>query len=494
MTQLDYIVVALFFLVMVFIGIVSVRKIKGSRDFFVGGGKVPWWLAGISHHVSGYSGVVFVGYAAIAYNQGFTIYVWWAASVAVACFIGAFTFAPRWSRLRIALKIESPTEYLALRYNIPAQQLMAWSGVFLKLFDVGAKWVSIGILLYGFTGLPIMVGVLVSGFVSLLYITIGGLWADLYTDLAQFIVQIVAGVVLFFAVMTHLGGTGSLLGIWHELPEGHANLFNGDYTGMFFVALLVVNFLSYNGGTWNLAARYISAPSGKSAQKSALLSGALYVFWPLILFFPMWAAPLLLPGLENPEQSYAILVKEFLPSGLVGLVLAGMFANTMSMTTSDANTISAVVSRDILPLTSKRFRNMSERQGLRVARVATLVFTLLTLLIAWQSDRFGGVLGLIISWFAALVGPISVPMLLGLLPMFKRAGPAAAIASILSGLLAFVLTRYAVADAAESIKVGAPVLTALVVYCTMALTSRRPVRPELEELMQSLSRDQKVSE
>ncbi len=487
MTTGDYIVVALFFLVMVYIGIISFRKIKASSDFFVAGGTAPWWLAGISHHISGYSGVVFVAYAGVAYQYGFTLYVWWAFSITLACIAGAYLFAPRWARLRQELSIESPTEYLALRYNIGTQQLMAWSGVVLKLFDVGAKWASIGILLNGFTGLPISTGILLSAGVSLLYITIGGLWADLYTDLAQFVVQIVAGFVLFFAVMNHLGGTESLLGIWDDLPEGHTDLFNGPYTSGFFIAFLAVVFLSYNGGTWNLAARYIAAPSAHSAKKSALLSAGLYAFWPLILFFPMWAAPVLLPDLADPNQSYAELTQMFLPAGLVGLVLAAMFANTMSMTTSDANTISAVITRDILPLASDRFRNMPRKRSLRVARTATFTFTLLTMIIAIEADRFGGVIELIIGWFGALVGPVSIPMLFGLLPWFKHAGATAAVASILTGLAAFVITTYGL-QAGLAARVGAPVLSAGIVFIALAwFQSRHPVRPEVETLMRSLS-------
>lgn len=487
MNAWDYTVVGLFFLVMVAIGVVSFRKIKASSDFFVAGGNAPWWLAGISHHISGYSGVVFVGYAAVAYEYGFTLYIWWALTITVACFAGAFLFAPRWARLRQVLGIESPTEYLAMRYNVGAQQLMAWSGVLLKLFDVGAKWAAIGILLNGFTGLPISTGIVVSGGVSLAYITIGGLWADLYTDLAQFVVQIVAGFVLFFAVMQHLGGSGSLLGVWDQLPAGNSGFFNGPYTPGFFVAFLAVAFLSYNGGTWNLASRYIAAPNAASARKSAFLSGGLYALWPLILFFPMWAAPVLLPDLANPEQSYAQLTQMFLPAGLVGLVLAAMFANTMSMTTSDANTISAVITRDILPLASERFRNMSRKASLRVARSATFVFTLLTIIIAVEADRFGGVLGLIISWFAALVGPVAIPMLLGLLPVFRHANATAAIGSILSGFGAFILTTY-IFDAEQAWRVGAPVLCAAVFFAIVAWFRRRePVAPEIEDLMSALS-------
>lgn len=75
MQTLDWIVVGLFFLIMIGIGLYSYKVNRSSSDFFVGGGKVPWWLSGVSHHVSGHSGVVFVAYAGICYQYGFTMYV-----------------------------------------------------------------------------------------------------------------------------------------------------------------------------------------------------------------------------------------------------------------------------------------------------------------------------------------------------------------------------------------------------------------------------------
>ena len=193
MHALDYAETGVFALLMVVIGLSAVRKIKGSKDFFVGGGKVPWWLAGVSLHVSGYSAVVFVAWAGLAYQYGFNLYIWWAGSSVAASLLAAYVFAPRWARLRIQLNIESPTEYLAARYSLPAQQTMAWTGVLLKLFDVAAKWAALGVLLHGFTGLPIALGILLSGGVSLTYVTAGGLWADLYTNFAQFLVQVLGG-------------------------------------------------------------------------------------------------------------------------------------------------------------------------------------------------------------------------------------------------------------------------------------------------------------
>ena len=147
MKHLDWFVLCLYFLLMLGVGIWARTKVKTASDFFTAGGKMPWWLAGISHHMSGYSSAVFVGYAAIAYVSGVTVYVWWACSISLALFLGASTFAPRWSRMRMQHHVISPLEYLAVRYNLATQQLLAWSGSLLKIFDVGAKWSASAILL-----------------------------------------------------------------------------------------------------------------------------------------------------------------------------------------------------------------------------------------------------------------------------------------------------------------------------------------------------------
>ena len=489
MVLIDWIILAVFFLLILVIGFWSVGKNKSSRDFFVASGKMPWWLSGISHHVSGYSGAVFVAYAGLAYTHGFSIYVWWAFTIGIALIIGSRIIIPRWSRLRKQRDIQSPLEYLLTRYNLPAQQLMAWSGVILKVFDVGAKWAAIAILLKEFTGTSLVTGILLSGGISLIYITVGGLWAVILTDFVQFIVQVIAGLLMFVVVIINLGGISSVISMWDQLPEGNAQLFNEPYTAAFAITFLFINFLSYNGGTWNLATRFISAPTGKEAKRSAYLSAVLYLTWPLILFFPMWAAPIFFPDLEDPTISYALLTKEFLPPGLVGLVLASLFANTMTMTSSDANTIASVITRDILPAFNPKIKQFSEERSLWLARIATLIFILITIVIALEADQFGGVLGLIITWFAALLGPVSIPMLFGLLPAFKHTGAFAAIVSILSGLGAFVVTKY-IFFSGQLIQIAAPTLISFTVFLLFELLNRRKtVNPEVEELIKSIDID-----
>jgi len=382
MAVLDWLVVALYGLAMAALGVWAYARVSNAADFFAAGGKMPWWLAGISHHMSGYSAAVFVAYAGVAYTYGFTLYVWWAFPIAVAILAGSRTVVPRWARLRMQFGISSPLEYLRTRFNLPSQQLLAWSGVVLKAFDMGAKWTSIAIILNVFTGVPVIAGILGSVAISMFYIALGGLWAAAATELVQFVIQFAAGMVMLSAVLGKLGGAGAIVGIWHRLPRGHGAPFQGPFTVTLVMGYFLASFLSYNGGTWNLAQRYIASPSGRDARRAACLSSALYLLWPLVLFFPMWAAPLLLPNLTDPTQSYSILAKTLLPRGLVGLVLASLFAHTMAMTTSDANTVAAVISRDILPALSARFSRQTQSAALGTARWSTIFFTLATVLIA----------------------------------------------------------------------------------------------------------------
>ena len=465
----DLIVIILFFLSMLVIGVWSYFKSRNSEDYFVAGGKLPWWLAGISHHVSGHSGAVFVAYAAVAYTHGFTMYMWWAFPVGVVIIASAKIFPVYWVRLRKNFQIQSPLEYLKVRYNLWTQQIIAWAGVILKVFDVGAKWAAIGILLHVVAGIPMATGILVSGVVTIIYVTFGGLWGVIITDLIQFIVQVLGGVVMFVLVVKHLGGWDSITGIWKELPPGHSQLFNDPYTAAFVGIMFFLYFLSYNGGSWSLATRYISSPNEKEASKAARLSGILYLFWPLILFFPMWAAPIILPGLADPSESYGYLMLEILPQGMIGLVIASLFAATMGMTSSDVNTIAAVITRDILPVMSEKFRN--DKNSLRTARITTFIFTLATLILALNYERFGGVLGLIVNWFGALLGPTAMPLMLGLIPAFKKCGPVAAISSILAGLLTFVITKD-MNTHSLAIEVGMPTIIAGIVFVGIGLTTK----------------------
>lgn len=500
MNGLDYGVILLFLIVMVAIGLYSKRNVKTAADFYVGGGKIPWWLSGISHHVTGYSGVVFVGYAGIAYSLGTAIYFWWAVNIAIAVSVGSVLVAPRWPRLRRTLGIQSPTEYLRVRYNTSAQVIVALSGIISKLLDVGAKWASIGILVTGFTGLPIWIGILSSAVVALIYMSVGGLIADLWTDFAQWAVQTIAGIILFFGTINFLKVylNMGLMEAIRALPENHISIFNsseGQGSFLWTVFYFVIFFFSYNGGTWSLATRFISTKDAQSAKYSAWISAALYLVWPIVVFMPMWLGPLTVPGLTQSQAAhtlYATISKMFLPHGMIGLSLAAMYANTLSMCTSDCNTISAVLTRDIISIFKKNILT-DQKKELLYARITTILFMLLTVIVGLFNKKFGGVASLILSWFAALLGPTAIPLLLGLFPTFKYCDAKSAICSSIAGFLVFVLSKFGIISVGPNFAVITPTLVTFVVYYGIGLynkyIAKMKISKEVEKLLLDLSQD-----
>ena len=374
MNSLDWVVLIAYFGVMIAIGLWSHKRVDNVSDFFTAGGKMPWWLSGISHHMSGYSAVMFTGYAGIAYQYGVTSFVTWSLPIAIGIGIGAKLFAPRLNRLRSRLHVASPLEYLKNRYNVQTQQALAWSGLLLKIVDVGAKWAAIATLLSVFTGISLTQGILITGGITAIYCTVGGLWADALTELGQFIIQLFAGIAMLVAVMAKLDGFSTLWTVWDKLPEGHTDPTAGPYTVTFLLAFLFIKTFEYNGGMWNQAQRYMATASAASAPPARRGSP------PSCGWSGRWScssrcgAPRCWSTRRSrtPPTAYALMTEQLLPHGLLGLVVVGFFSHTMAMCSSDANAISAVFTRDIAPVLSKAARTWSSRAGLLAARLSTL--------------------------------------------------------------------------------------------------------------------------
>jgi hypothetical protein len=145
----------------------------------------------------------------------------------------------------------------------------------------------------------------------------------------------------------------------------------------------------------------------------------------------------------------------------------------MAMVASDSHVITAVITRDLAPVLVPRVRTLTQRGQLLFARVTTVAFVTASMALALFSDPDGFIMTVVVSIVAATMGPISIPLMLGLLPWFKRTGPLAAIVSWAGGLAVWAYLYWGVGDASEAATVGFPVLTSLVLYVGIGL-----VRPE----------------
>ncbi len=487
MGSVDYVVIVLYSLAMVWLALIASRRSKGMDAYFAAGHSLPWWMAAISHHVSGYSAVVFVGFAGKAASAGLSMWMLFSVPCFIAMMIGAKVWAPRWSRL----KVLTPVQYLEERFGAPVRVTVALAGIGVKFIDLGIKLYAIAIVVQVSTGWERTPIIIVGGVVTCLYVLIGGLWATVLTDLVQFAVQFLLSIIVVTAVLAAVGGWGSM---WEQLPASHGELLNAD-AGIsieFWLVYLLVVILSYNGGTWGLAQRFIAVGEARDTQKAALLSGALFLVYPLVIFIPAWTAPLLMPQFFDPitlapiagfdpDQTYVLMAKQVLVGmapGLLGLLVCSMFAATMSMIDSDINSLAAVFTKDVWERAHKE--PLTEKQLSMVGRLATLAFGTAVLGAALAVDGSAGigkVFSQTVKLFAAILPPVAIPLMFGML--FKRTTTRGALASLIGGFVAFAILKNIYPDD-FAIYTGGEILVSLVIFFGEGYLTRRSPEKEAE--------------
>lgn len=432
----DYIVILVYTVLVSLLGYYAKRKVKNIEDYFAGGRSVPWWMAAISHHMSGYSAFAFVGHATVAYMSGFSIWTFFAVPIFIAMIIGAYSWAPKWVRLGVV----TPVEYLEERFDLKTRKLFAWSGISIKFIDEGVKLYSLAIIVHVVSGFPLEVTIIGCGLVTMIYIMFGGLWATMLTDFMQFIVQFGTSFILVYLVLNAVGGWSNM---WKNLPPGHSSLFSNAISPGFMLVYLFVIILSYNGGTWGLAQRFYSIGKPSDAKKAAILSALLYLIYPLAIYIPIWSARLVIGEVQNPEQAYVLVAQKFFSQvspGMIGLFISSIFAATMSMISADLNSLSAVFTKDIYQRSINH--NASEQKLIKIGMISTIVFGLLTIVSALITIHLKGAFNTMVEWYAAILGPISIPLLFGMI--FRKPTWRGAIYSWAAGFFAFVLVKYGI--------------------------------------------------
>lgn len=495
LTSADFVVIALYAVLMTWIGIQAKRRATGVDAYFAAGHSLPWWMAAISHHVSGYSAVVFVGFAGRAASAGFSIWTLFSVSTFIAMMTACILWAPRWSRL----KVLTPVEYLEQRYSNAVRALVAICGIGVKFIDLGIKLYAISIVVQVVTGWPLLPIITIGGLITIAYVLIGGLWATVLTDVAQFFIQFVLSAIVVVIVLGEMGGWS---GMWSQLPPERYALFNAS-AGIgfdFWFVLMLITVLSYSGATWGLAQRFIAVEKPREAQKAAMFSGILYLFYPLVILIPAWAAPLMLPehfdpatllplASFDPQQTYVLMaqkVLEGLAPGLIGLLICSMFAATMSMIDSDINSLAAVFTKDIY---QRNFgQDTSDAKLFRVGMYATVTFGLAVLAASiWvsQSEGTEKVFKKTIELFSALLPPVGIPLMFGM--VWKRTTARGAILSLVGGFLTFALLKFLYPDQFV-IYTGGEVLASLLIFFGEGFIGKRSAEKEqeVEELFSRL--------
>ena len=432
MGSLDILTVLLFAAGILFAGLLFARRGKDMKSFFAAGGSVPWQISGLSLYMGFFSAGTFVVWGSIAYLHGWVaVTIQW--SMALAGFAVGALIAPRWHRTGVL----TAAEYITRRLGLPVQKAYTYLFLLISLFTTGSFLYPVAKIVEVSTGLPLEACILLLGGVCILYVAAGGLWAVVVTDVLQFIVLTAAVIIVIpLALENAGGGLGRFL---TDTPDGFFNLLNSEFTLPFVIAFGVYNAV-FLGGNWAYVQRYTSVRSPRDARRVGYLFGALYLVSPVLWMLPPMIYKLINPsltGLES-EGAYLMMCREALPSGMLGMMLGGMIFATASSLNSTLNISSGVFTNDIF----KRLRPASTDCTLiRVARLSTIGFGVLAIVVALLIPLMGGIVNVVIS-VAALTGvPLYLPVIWSLFS--KRQTGVSILTSTLAGLAVNAFFKFA---------------------------------------------------
>ena len=205
-----------------------------------------------------------------------------------------------------------------------------------------------------------------------------------------------------------------------------------EFDTLYIAGVCLLMILAYSSINWALIQRYYCVPNEKEAIKMGCFVVILFLIGPPLILFPALVAPKFLSlSAEQDKMVYALVCLKLLPSGLMGLVIAAMFAATMSMLSSDYNVCAAVLTNDVYRRLVRP--KAGEKELVLVGRLMTLVVGVVSLATALTMRYLGGE-GLfrgMVKLFSIFTAPVAIPMILGL--MLKRANKYGALSSFLSG-------------------------------------------------------------
>ncbi len=403
MVQLDFIVMAVFALLIFAIGLAFTKMgSKNGQAFFEAGGETPWWINGLSLFISYFSAGTFVVWGSIAYKFGLVANAI-QLTMAISGGIVAFFIAKRWKKTGV----KTAAEYIGRRFGLKTQQFYTYLVLTMSMFTTASVLYPVGKMVHVATPYSLNACIVIIGVIIVLYTAAGGLWAVLVTDVVQFVILTASVLIVLPIALETVGGFDKFT---NQAPVDFFKPFNNDYTFGFMLAFIVYQTM-YIGGNWSYVQRYTSVKDEKDSQKVAFIFTILYLVSPILWMLPPMIYRVINPHLQGleAEGAYMMLCQKILPSGLIGLVLAGMISATSSKANTTINLAATVFATDL-------YKNLirpkaSEKELILMARLFTLLFGAGTVGIAILIPEVGGIVDFVLKIASIAGGALFAPII-----------------------------------------------------------------------------------
>tara|TARA_B100001109_G_scaffold170101_1_gene138903 strand:- start:6633 stop:8174 length:1542 start_codon:yes stop_codon:yes gene_type:complete len=384
--MIDFSIVLLYFIIILFVAIRGrVSKNGTAEEYFLSSRNLSWYSVALSTIATNIQGYQFLGMMGSAYLFGLA-----QANLEInavqGILIGAFVFVPLFLKERITTITQFISkklgERIALLYSIANLGLFSTITLGAALFwgayaadIVFAEQLSI---LHQNRIIRISILIVFLGIFSAIYTYLGGLNAVVKTDLIQFSILLLGGIIVCIAAINQLGGWEQLYiktpdRMHLHLPKNHPTL---PWTHIFGLFFLNINYWCANQ---TVMQRAIAAKTVSHAQTGLMVGGLIKYLMAIIIIIPGIALyGVLGDTLSEPDLAFPYIVKTYLPNGLKGIILCGLFASIMSTIDSTFNSIATLWSTDIYSAIINK--NASDKQKIAAGRKA-IIFSLGTALL-----------------------------------------------------------------------------------------------------------------
>ncbi len=425
----DTAIIIFYFAFVIAIGLFFFRRQESIDEYFVGNRRMSTLHIGLSVVATDVGGGFSIGLGGLGYAIGLAGN-WLLFTGLVGAILSATIVVPRVWRLGSRHLHLTYPEYLEHRFDGRLRLAAAIVSALGYAAFVGSQVLAGAKLSAAAFDIPLTTAVLAMAVVIVVYTALGGLQAVVYTDTLQWIV-LLAGL-LFAALPFAWNAVGGLEGLTAALPPSHFDPFavSGRRLAMWAFSIVPIWFIAMT-----LYQRIYATQSEKTAKRAWYLAG--FLEWPLMAFLGVtlgMMSRVLFPAVD-PEMGLPLLIREILPVGIAGIVMAAYFSAIMS--TADSCLLASVgnVANDLY----HRFidRGASESRVLMVGRLLTIAIGMGSVILALTVPT---VLDAILLSYSFMVSGLFAPTLGGLI--WKRVSTRAALASLLAGGGAFLLLSF----------------------------------------------------
>lgn len=352
LSWVDYAVIVGYFVLLTFIGLFFTRHQESSLEFSLGNRSVKWWAAGISMFATGASAISFMAIPALAFATNLV----WLFPLLVfipAYFVTAYLIFPLLRRMEIT----STYEYLERRFNRTLRLIASLQCI---LFQTVAKTSVVLVLpalaISSVTGINVYASVIIMGVITTIYTAIGGFEAVIWTEVFQAALMLLAPLaIIFLAIAALPGGAGEFIAIGQEMHKFDFALITWDVAVPAFWILMMMQFLTVTvsvAGDQPIIQRVFSAPLKEVRKVNAMstfcgiLIGVMVNLMGLAIFAYFHTHPWKLDPMAQNDQIVPLFVAQAMPVGAAGMVIAAIFAASMSTVASVMNSVATIFTED----------------------------------------------------------------------------------------------------------------------------------------------------